>query len=79
MEKTIREWAEELPEEEKEQFLKNLQNHYKERSKGILNMIQPSLSDAIMSGFLWVKSPEGSNYWNVIHTRAEQKELDQLV
>ena len=56
MEKTIKEWLEELPEGYRERALNNLR-------KVAINWHEPTMVGAITGAFLWVESPEGLDFW----------------
>jgi len=57
-EKRISEWLEELPEPIRTKALDNF------KEQNCKNIKVSSLLSAIAMGFVWSKTPEGSNYWN---------------
>ena len=68
MEKTIKEWFEELPEPYKTQVLTNCK---------IPDEIVGSKLEAIAIGFLWSDTPEGEEYWHDVFLTLEAAEFDE--
>lgn len=56
----IKTWLGKLNEPERSKALKNI-------SPGYANELVDDLKDAVLSGFLWSKTPEGFNYWSDIY------------
>ena len=65
--KTIREWLEELPEPYRTQAIDNYENPecnmYKRGDWTEPEKKQESLVDAIYDAFIWLRTPEGFQYW----------------
>lgn len=59
MEKPIKDWYAELPQDVQEKAMNNLRN-----DMGDIMVID--LFDAICQGFTWDKTPEGEEYWKGI-------------
>jgi hypothetical protein len=59
MEKTIREWFNELPEDIREKAIANTREDE-------LDELDSSSRNAMLIAFLWSKSPEGHSYWSDI-------------
>lgn len=64
MEKTIREWFNDLPEDIKEKAIINTPEES-------LDRIEYSLSKALLRAFTWIESVEGHNYWSRINSEHE--------
>lgn len=62
--KTIKEWLETLEEPYKTQAFINTSNEMLEEET-------INLSYALLDGFIWSDSPEGSEYWDNVHTQIE--------
>ena len=60
MEKTIKEWFEELPQGYRERALANM-------TKNALEWRDVSLKDAICCAFAWDESQEGPDFWVEVH------------
>ncbi len=56
MEKTIKEWLEELPDGYRERAIVNTE-------EGMLDASRSTLLDAIYGAFIWEDSPEGHWFW----------------
>lgn len=59
MEKTIREWIQEFPEEIRDRAMRNAENS---DWKNIDNK-EPNEANALVNGFFWADSPEGDAFW----------------
>jgi len=59
MKKTIKEWLNELPEPYRSQAIENAEN----TESGCLDGVETSIFGALMGGFVWLESKEGSDYW----------------
>lgn len=68
MEKSIKEWLEELPDGIREKALR-----YHEESKWKASHAN-SLAEALGNGFDWYYTDEGFDYWEEIHDKAENGE-----
>lgn len=68
MEKTIREWLEELPEPYRTQALENT-------SKTNLQIFVSNIKTAIQFAFIWSDSDQGHNYWSDLH---QSRKIDAL-
>src|SRR5690606_36046021 len=62
MEKTIREWLDDLHEPVRTQAIVNT-------PMANLKKTMPSLERALICGFLWGDTPQGHGYWKEIHAK----------
>ena len=67
--KTIKELLNELPEYIDSEAISNTPDE-------VLELLQTSLSNAIISAFVWRNTPQGENYWEIIYN--EQKLIDEM-
>jgi len=59
--KTIKQHLEELPEPWRSEAMENARLAKSTRYK------MPSLAEALISGFTWLPSKQGHNYWSSLH------------
>ena len=76
MEKTIKEWYEELPEPYRTQAITNCETQ-SPKGYDILNSFSQCKSRAIAQGFFWQTSPEGEEYWSEINLTLEADEFKE--
>jgi len=67
MEKTVKEWYNQLPEPVRSQAIKNCERP---------DMVVDSLLDALIEGFYWFDTPQDGDYWWDIYCRAKDGEFD---
>ena len=77
MEKTIREWYEELPEPYRTKALANCEKQSPEGHE-VLDSPSRSKSTAIATGFLWQDTPEHEDYWKEVYDTLEAHEADEF-
>ena len=74
MGKTVSAWLKELPEPYRSQALENVD---------VPDVTAPCLSDALLRGFEWSKTPQGDTYWDSLFQKIEKGglsvDLAQLV
>lgn len=58
--KTIREWLETLPDDIRDRALANVNA---QRAELHMDLVEPSLSEAVHGAFSWLLTPEGCDYW----------------
>lgn len=62
MQKTVREWLEELPEPYRSQAMDNLVKYPLPKSRTLFS----NIGDALLYGFDWDLTPQGFSYWHRI-------------
>lgn len=70
--KTVRKWAEHLPEPIRSQFLENVVEY----NKNFLAREKTDLASCIGGGFAWVHTPQGWDYWDNIYDQARSGRFD---
>jgi len=60
MEKTIKEWFNELPQGYRERALKNAYH-------SVINRYDSTMAEAICYAFSWRVTPEGYDFWSAVH------------
>lgn len=73
MKKTIKQWLEELPEPYRTQAIKYATKHWM-KDGGIDGNHCTSLDQSLLSGFLFSKTIEGSDYWWRVYEKASAQE-----
>lgn len=76
MNKTIREWYEELPEPYKTEALANCEKQ-STLDWNTADATCNKLSEAVAFGFLWQNTPENEDYWQVVYDTLEADEFDE--
>lgn len=71
--KTVRQWAEHLPEPIRTQFLENV---VEQNGEFCLEIIRHDLAGCIIIDFTWSETPQGFDYWDNIHEQAESGRFD---
>lgn len=71
MEKTLQEWYNELPEPYKSKAI--------EAGKLMLHHKEPSLMDALTAGFIFMDTPDGSEYWCKLCNEINEREAENAI
>jgi len=67
--KTIKDFIEMFPADQKELIYFNISNQVKEHK---LNHLVSDIAEALTVSFHWARSPQGDNYWRTIYDRLEK-------
>lgn len=62
------EWFQTLPEPYQSQAIENARNRGRRFGEDRLSVMKECLASAISGSFAWLSSPEGDEYWRILHT-----------